>query len=112
MDSVRRNVYFLEALFFAAWGIFFGLVIGIETGTNLSFAITAGLGWCLVWWVLAVALRAIWKSSDAFFKFCMCCAIPVLVCLLFADLQMKLLITRVYTGANTVPYSFFASDSR
>lgn len=111
MNWLRQNIYALETVCFVAWGLVFGLLFGVTTG-NLWLSLQLSvIGACVVW-VVAVLLRATWRSSDMFFRFCMCCVLFVPFLLLLTDLQMKLLATQLYSGTQLIPYAFFKGASR
>lgn len=118
MDAVRRNFYLLEAFCFAVWGLSLGLLFGIAGGIAnrdpkwLAVSL-AGLAWCLFWWVFVIAMRVLWRISDLFFRLFMCLgALLIPISLLVADVHLKLLVSRFYTGSGTIPYAFFGGSSK
>jgi len=117
MDAVCKNIYLLEATCFAACGLSLGLLFGIVGGIAnrdpkwLAISL-AGLAWCLFWWVFVIAMRALWRMSDWFFRLFMCLgALVIPISLLIADVHLKFLVSRLYTGSEAIPYAFLGVSS-
>jgi len=71
-----------------------------------------GIMFTALGWVVVNCFRFLWRMSDVWFRIFMSLgALGIPISLLLADLHMKLLVSRLYTGAKPLPYAFFSSPA-